>query len=135
MKGTILAHMYRIVEGQTKVAEVSRKWFYLRDTCVEATQGQEDALMLAITTAHDMTAHSGGEERSYPFFSPRRCPEGRGRHPQGSAARPHFRPSANDTRTAGDGTPAAAAGSHPAGIAEGHPVPGAIQNRRQKGGQ
>ncbi len=60
VKGNILDHEYRIEEGRTKVAEVSKKWFRVRDTYgVEVAPDQDDALMLAISTALDMMAHSG----------------------------------------------------------------------------
>ncbi len=60
VQGNILDHEYRIEEGRTKVAEVSKKWFRLRDTYgVEVAPGQNDALILAITVAIDMMAHEG----------------------------------------------------------------------------
>jgi uncharacterized protein YxjI len=60
VQGNILDHEYRIEEGRTKVAEVSKKWFRVRDTYgVEVAPDQDDALMLAITTALDMMVHSG----------------------------------------------------------------------------
>jgi uncharacterized protein YxjI len=58
VKGNILDHEYSIEEGRTTVAQVSKKWFRVRDTYgVEVAPGQDDALMLAITTALDMMAH------------------------------------------------------------------------------
>jgi uncharacterized protein YxjI len=60
VQGNILDHEYRIEEGRTKVAEVSKKWFRVRDTYgVEVAPDQDEALMLAITTALDMMVHSG----------------------------------------------------------------------------
>jgi uncharacterized protein YxjI len=60
VKGNILDHEYSIGEGRTQVAQVSKKWFRVRDTYgVEVAPGQDDALMLAISTALDMMAHSG----------------------------------------------------------------------------
>jgi uncharacterized protein YxjI len=60
VKGNILDHEYAIEEGRTQVAQVSKKWFRVRDTYgVEVAPGQDDALMLAITTALDMMVHSG----------------------------------------------------------------------------
>ena len=50
----------RIEEGRTKVAEVSKKWFRLRDTYgVEIAPGQNDVLILAITVCVDTMAHGG----------------------------------------------------------------------------
>jgi hypothetical protein len=47
MKGTILDHEYTIGEGRDKVAEVSKKWFRVRETYgVEIEPGQDDVLIL-----------------------------------------------------------------------------------------
>ncbi|AKB24813.1 hypothetical protein MSMTP_1344 [Methanosarcina sp. MTP4] len=56
--GNILNHEYKIDAGREKVAEVSKKWFRVRDTYgVEVSPGQDDALVLAITVAVDQMAH------------------------------------------------------------------------------
>jgi uncharacterized protein YxjI len=58
VQGNILDHEYRIGEGRQKVAEVSKKWFRLRDTYgVEIAEGQDDVLILAVTVAIDIMAH------------------------------------------------------------------------------
>jgi uncharacterized protein YxjI len=58
VQGNILDHEYRIEEGRHKVAEVSKKWFRLRDTYgVEVAEGQDDVLILAVTVAIDIMAH------------------------------------------------------------------------------
>lgn len=58
VQGNILDHEYRIGEGRQKVAEVSKKWFRLRDTYgVEVAEGQDDILILAVTVAIDIMAH------------------------------------------------------------------------------
>ena len=58
VQGNILDHEYSIGEGRDKIAEVSKKWFRLRDTYgVQIEQGQDDLLLLAVTVAIDMTAH------------------------------------------------------------------------------
>ena len=58
VQGNILNHEYTIEEGRNKIAEVSKKWFRLRDTYgVEVEPGQNDILILAITVAIDMMAH------------------------------------------------------------------------------
>ena len=44
--------------AKKKVAEVSKKWFRLRDTYgVEVAEGQDDVLILAVTVAVDIMAH------------------------------------------------------------------------------
>jgi len=58
VQGNILDHEYTIGEGRDKVAEVSKKWFRLRDTYgVEIDAGQDDALLLAVTVVIDEMAH------------------------------------------------------------------------------
>ena len=60
VQGNILDHEYKIEEGRTKIAEVSKKWFRVRDTYgVEVAPGQKDVLILAATVAIDMMAHEG----------------------------------------------------------------------------
>jgi uncharacterized protein YxjI len=55
VKGNILDHEYKIEEGRSTVAEVSKKWFRVRDTYgVEVAPGQNDALILAITVCLDI---------------------------------------------------------------------------------
>lgn len=58
VQGNILDHEYSIGEGRNKVAEVSKKWFRLRDTYgVEIEPGQDDAVILMIVVAIDEMAH------------------------------------------------------------------------------
>jgi uncharacterized protein YxjI len=60
IQGNILDHEYRIEEGRNKIAEVSKKWFRVRDTYgVEIESGQNDIVILAATVAVDMMAHEG----------------------------------------------------------------------------
>jgi uncharacterized protein YxjI len=60
VQGSILDHEYRIGEGRDQIAEVSKKWFRLRDSYgVAIVPGQNDVLILAVTVAIDMMAHSG----------------------------------------------------------------------------
>ena len=60
VQGNILDHEYTIEAGRTKVAEVSKKWFRLRDTYgVEIAPGQNDALILMITVAVDEMSNPG----------------------------------------------------------------------------
>lgn len=56
--GNILDHEYSIGEGRNKVAEVSKKWFRIRDTYgVEIEPGQDDILILAVTVCIDQMVH------------------------------------------------------------------------------
>ncbi len=58
VKGNILNHEYHIGEGRDKVAEVSKKWFRIRDSYgVEIDPGQDDIVILAVTVAIDQMAH------------------------------------------------------------------------------
>jgi uncharacterized protein YxjI len=58
VQGNILDHEYEITEGRRKVAQVSKKWFRVRDTYgVEIAPDQEDVLILAVTVALDQMAH------------------------------------------------------------------------------
>ena len=55
VQGNIVDHEYKIEAGRTKVAEVSKKWFRVRDTYgVEIAPGQNDIAILAVTVAIDM---------------------------------------------------------------------------------
>jgi uncharacterized protein YxjI len=58
VQGNILDHEYEIKEGRRKVAQVSKKWFRVRDTYgVEIAPDQDDVLILAVTVALDQMAH------------------------------------------------------------------------------
>jgi len=58
VQGNILNHEYTIGEGRDKVAEVSKKWFRIRDTYgVEIDAGQDDPVILMIVVAIDEMAH------------------------------------------------------------------------------
>ena len=60
VQGNILDHEYEIKEGRRKVAQVSKKWFRIRDTYgVEIAPDQEDVVILAVTVALDNMAHPG----------------------------------------------------------------------------
>jgi len=55
VQGNILDHEYQISAGRQKVAEVSKRWFRIRDTYgVEIAPEQNDIVILAITVAIDM---------------------------------------------------------------------------------
>ncbi len=58
VKGNILDHEYTIGEGRDRVAEVSKKWFRIRDSYgVEVEPSQDDAVILAVTVCIDQMAH------------------------------------------------------------------------------
>ena len=60
VQGNIFDHEYTISDGGKKVAEISKKWFRLRDTYgVEVAPDQNDVVILAVTVAVDMMAHEG----------------------------------------------------------------------------
>lgn len=53
-KGNIVHHEYKIERGGDTVAEVSKRWFRVRDTYgVEIAPGQDEALILAVTVCID----------------------------------------------------------------------------------
>ena len=57
-KGNIVDHEYSIERGGDKVAEVSKRWFRVRDTYgIEIAPGQEEALILAVTVCIDQMTH------------------------------------------------------------------------------
>ncbi|NCC32667.1 MAG: hypothetical protein EOM24_11705 [Chloroflexia bacterium] len=60
VQGNILHHEYTIGDGDRKIAEVSKKWFRLRDTYGVAVEpGQNEGLILAVAIVIDMMAHGG----------------------------------------------------------------------------
>jgi uncharacterized protein YxjI len=53
-KGNIVDHEYKIERDGDKVAEVSKRWFRIRDTYgIEIASGQDEALILVITVCID----------------------------------------------------------------------------------
>ena len=61
VKGNIVDHEYKIERGGDKVAEVSKRWFRVRDTYgIEIAEGGDDALILAITVCIDQMTHDAG---------------------------------------------------------------------------
>lgn len=59
-QGNILDHEYKIERGGRKIAQVSKKWFRVRDMYgVEVYDSQDAALTLMIAIVIDMMAHSG----------------------------------------------------------------------------
>ena len=58
VQGNVVDHEYEVEEDGRKIAEVSKKWFRVRDTYgVEITHDQIAALVLAVTVAIDNMAH------------------------------------------------------------------------------
>jgi len=58
VQGNLLDHEYSIEAGRDKIAEVSKKWFRVRDTYgVEIQPGQNDILILAVAACIDQMAH------------------------------------------------------------------------------
>jgi len=58
IRGNLLDHEYSISRGRDKAAEVSKKWFRLRDTYgVQIEDGQDEILLLAATVAVDQLTH------------------------------------------------------------------------------
>lgn len=58
IRGNILDHEYEIDSEGRKIAEISKKWFRIRDSYgVEIEPGQDNALILAIAAALDQMAH------------------------------------------------------------------------------
>ena len=53
-KKNIVDHEYKVERDGHKVAEVSKRWFRIRDTYgIEIAPGQDDALILAVTVCID----------------------------------------------------------------------------------
>jgi len=57
-KGNVLDHEYEIERDGRTVAEVSKRWFRVRDTYgIEIAPGEDDALILAAAVCIDEMAH------------------------------------------------------------------------------
>ena len=60
-KGNVVNHDYKIERGGERVAEVSKRWFRVRDTYgIEVAPDQDDALILAVTVCIDQMTHDVG---------------------------------------------------------------------------
>jgi uncharacterized protein YxjI len=56
-KGNIVDHEYKIERDGDKIAEISKRWFRIRDTYgIEVAPGEDDALILAATICIDEMA-------------------------------------------------------------------------------
>ena len=57
-KGNIVDHEYEIERDGRKVAEISRRWFRVRDTYgIDVAPGEDDALILAAAVCIDEMTH------------------------------------------------------------------------------
>jgi uncharacterized protein YxjI len=57
-KGNFVDHEYEVEREGHKVAEVSKRWFRVRDTYgIEVEPGENDALMLAVAVCIDELSH------------------------------------------------------------------------------
>jgi uncharacterized protein YxjI len=57
--GDIVDHEYKIERGGDKLAEVSKRWFGMRDNYgIEIAEGQNDALIIAVAVCIDQMSHS-----------------------------------------------------------------------------
>jgi uncharacterized protein YxjI len=58
VQGNVVDHEYKIERDGQRVAEVSKRWFRVRDTYgVETAPGENDVLILATTAVIDTMAH------------------------------------------------------------------------------
>jgi uncharacterized protein YxjI len=59
-KGDIVDHEYAITRGADTVAQVSKRWFRMRDAYgIEIEELGDDALILAVTVCIDQMSHNG----------------------------------------------------------------------------
>lgn len=59
-QGNFLEYHYRFERGGREIAQVSKKWFALRDTYgIEISEGADDVLILASAVVIDMICHDG----------------------------------------------------------------------------
>jgi uncharacterized protein YxjI len=62
VKGDVVGHEYKVKRDGDKIAEVSKKWFRLRDTYgVEIDDDRDSVLILAVTVAVEALAHQDVE--------------------------------------------------------------------------
>jgi uncharacterized protein YxjI len=61
VQGNIVDHEYEIEADGTKIAEISKRWFRVRDTYgIEIAPGQDDIVVLAVAVAVDAMADGAG---------------------------------------------------------------------------
>jgi uncharacterized protein YxjI len=57
-KGNIVDHEYKVERDGDHVAEISKRWFRVRDTYgIEIADGENDALILAVVVCIDQISH------------------------------------------------------------------------------
>jgi uncharacterized protein YxjI len=57
-KGNIVDHEYKVERDGDRVAEISKRWFHVRDTYgIEIAPGENDALILAVVVCIDQMSH------------------------------------------------------------------------------
>jgi uncharacterized protein YxjI len=57
-KGNVVDHEYTIERSGNTIAQVSKRWFRVRDTYgIEVAPGQDDALIIALTVCIDQMTH------------------------------------------------------------------------------
>ena len=62
VKGDILAHEYEVRRGDRVIAQISKRWFTLRETFgIDIAEGEDDALLLAVAVAVDEMSAEGDE--------------------------------------------------------------------------
>ena len=63
-QGSFLEYDYKFTRGDRIAAEISKRWFSLRDTYgVDIAEGEDDVLILASTVVIDMVCHDDNERR------------------------------------------------------------------------
>ena len=61
VQGNIVDHEYEIEADGSKIAEISKRWFRVRDTYgIEIAPGQDDIVVLAVAVAVDAMADGAG---------------------------------------------------------------------------
>ena len=59
--GNVLGHEFKVTQGGREIAEISQKWFRVRDSYgIDIQPGQDDALILAIAVVIDQMANDVG---------------------------------------------------------------------------
>jgi uncharacterized protein YxjI len=57
-KGNMVDHEYEVERDGRKIAEISKRWFRIRDSYgIEVAAGEDDALLIAVTICIDQLAH------------------------------------------------------------------------------
>lgn len=63
-QGDFLDHEYTFTRGNATVAQVSKRWFSIRDTYgIDIAPGEDDVLLLACAVVVDMSTHKEGHDQ------------------------------------------------------------------------